>query len=129
MNLGEKFAEVFFNYTGETNDETLSSLLADDFIWETITKARINDKIYENKEETLNTLAQIKSPPDWKIFYSTDEILVASLQTIAPTDNTKRGLIVSVLFEKGKAIKMISANGDGIYTLNIRNSYENYYEC
>ena len=114
MNLGEKFAEVFFNYTGETNDETLSSLLADDFIWETITKARINDKIYENKEETLNTLGQIKSPPDWKIFYSTDEILVASLQTIAPTDNTKRGLIVSVLFEKGKAIKMISANGDGI---------------
>ncbi len=114
MNLGEKFAEVFFNYTGETNDETLSSLLADDFIWETITKARINDKIYENKEDTLNTLAQIKSPPDWKIFYSTDEILVASLQTIAPTDNTKRGLIVSVLFEKGKAIKMISANGDGI---------------
>ena len=114
MNLGEKFAEVFFNYTGETNDETLSSLLADDFIWETITKARINDKIYENKEETLYTLAQIKSAPDWKIFFSNDQILVASLQTIAPTDNTKRGLIVSVLFEKGKAIKMISANGDGI---------------
>ena len=113
MNLGEKFAEVFFNYTGETNDDTLSSLLADDFVWETITKARINDKIYENKEETLYTLAQIKSAPDWKIFFSNDQILVASLQTTAPIDNTKRGLIVSVLFENGKAIKMISANGDG----------------
>ena len=113
MNLGEKFAEVFFNYTGETSNDILSSLLADDFVWETITKARINDKIYENKEETLYTLAQIKSAPDWKIFFSNDQILVASLQTIAPTDNTKRGLIVSVLFENGKAIKMISANGDG----------------
>ena len=113
MNLGEKFAEVFFNYTGETSDDTLSSLLADDFVWETITKARINDKIYENKEETLYTLAQIKSAPDWKIFFSNDQILVASLQTTAPIDNTKRGLIVSVLFENGKAIKMISANGDG----------------
>ena len=113
MNLGEKFAEVFFNYTGETSNDTLSSLLADDFVWETITKARINDKIYENKEETLYTLAQIKSAPDWKIFFSNDQILVASLQTTAPIDNTKRGLIVSVLFENGKAIKMISANGEG----------------
>ena len=92
---------------------SIQSIIADDFYWETITKARINDKIYENKEETLYTLAQIKSAPDWKIFFSNDQILVASLQTIAPTDNTKRGLIVSVLFENGKAIKMISANGDG----------------
>ena len=44
MNLGEKFADAWFNYREKTDEETLPFLLSEDFQWETITKTRINDK-------------------------------------------------------------------------------------
>ena len=113
MNLGEKFADTWFNYPKTQDKETMTNLLAEDFKWETVTKARINDKIFETKEDTLNTLSMITNSGEWSIFHSSDEVLVASVQIIAPMDNSKRGVIFSVDFENGKAIKMISANGDG----------------
>ena len=113
MNAGERFADTWFNYPKTQDKETMSDLLAEDFKWETVTKARVNDKIFENKEDTLDTLSKITKSGELSVFYSSDEILVASVQVIAPIDNSKRGLIISVIFENGKAIKMISANGDG----------------
>ena len=46
MNLGEKFADTWFNYPKTQDKETMTNLLAEDFKWETVTKARINDKIF-----------------------------------------------------------------------------------
>ena len=112
-NKGEKFEASWFNYPKTQDKETMTNLLAEDFKWETVTKARINDKIFETKEDTLITLSKITNSGEWSVFYSSDEILVASVLVVAPIDNLKRGLIISVIFENGKAIKMISANGDG----------------
>ena len=59
MNAGERFADTWFNYPKTQDKETMSDLLAENFKWETVTKARINDKIFETKEDTLDTLSKI----------------------------------------------------------------------
>ena len=46
MNAGERFADTWFNYPKTQDKETMSDLLAEDFKWETVTKARVNDKIF-----------------------------------------------------------------------------------
>ncbi len=105
MNLGERFADTWFNYPKTQNKETMSNLLAEDFKWETVTKTRVNDKIFETKEDTLDTLSKMTNSGKWSVFYSSDDILVASVQVIAPLDDSKRGLIISVIFENGKELK------------------------
>ena len=113
MNLGEKFADAWFNYREKTDEETLPSLLSEDFQWETITKTRINDKIFESKKDTLNTLSEIKAKSTKSIFYSSDEILVFATNFILESENLNRAILFSVIFKDGLAIKMISANGEG----------------
>ena len=113
MNLGEKFADAWFNYREKTDEETLPSLLSEDFQWETITKTRINDKIFESKQDTLNTLSAIKAKATKSIFYSSDEMLVFATNFILESENLNRAILFSVIFKDGFAIKMISANGEG----------------
>ena len=113
MNLGEKFADAWFNYREKTDEETLPSLLSEDFQWETITKTRINDKIFESKQDTLNTLSAIKAQATKSIFFSSDEMLVFATNFILESENLNRAILFSVIFKDGLAIKMISANGEG----------------
>jgi len=113
MNLGEKFVDAWFNYREKTDEVTLPSLLSEDFQWETITKTRINDKIFESKQDTLNTLSVIKAKVTKSIFYSSDEILFFSTNFIQESENLNRAILFSVIFKDGLAKKMISANGEG----------------
>ena len=99
MNLGEKFADAWFNYREKTDEETLPSLLSEDFQWETITKTRINDKIFESKQDTLNTLSAIKAKATKSIFFSSDEMLVFAtnfiLEILLKTKKFFRFIIIS----------------------------------
>ena len=99
MNLGEKFADAWFNYREKTDEETLPSLLSEDFQWETITKTRINDKIFESKQDTLNTLSAIKAKATKSIFYSSDEMLVFATNFILESENLNRAILFSVIFK------------------------------
>ena len=76
-------------------------------------KKWIDQKIFESKKDTLNTLSEIKAKSTKSIFYSSDEMLVFATNFILESENLNRAILFSVIFKDGLAIKMISANGEG----------------
>ena len=109
MNLAEKFRNAWFDYKDNKDLDSLPSLLDDSFEWESLTKT-FNNKSIETKTDTLETLHQINTTTKSEIFYSNENILVMRVHHLGKNINVI--LLISVIFENGKAIKMLSARGE-----------------